>query len=212
MDKKVSCILCNSESSLFARYREAEYHRCLNCRAVFMDPAFHPSAERERERYEKHNNDINDPGYREFVSPLVNMVIAGFSKEHRGLDFGAGTGPVAASLLRENGYSIELYDPFFHNDTAILTRKYDYIICIEVIEHFHDPAKEFGLMRSLLNTRGSLICMTHLYTDEIDFNSWRYKDDLTHVIFYHPESLEWINSTCHFTGFNVNDRIIQFSS
>jgi SAM-dependent methyltransferase len=212
MDKKERCILCLSESSVFALYRETEYYRCLNCLAVFMDPALHPSAEMERERYEKHNNDINDPGYRAFVRPLVNKVIAGFSRDSRGLDFGAGAGPVAASILRENGYGIELYDPFFYNDTAILTGKYDYIICIEVIEHFHDPIKEFRLMRSLLDTRGSLICMTHLYTDDIDFKGWRYKDDETHVIFYHPKSLEWINSTFHFTGFNVNDRIIHFKT
>ncbi len=177
-----------------------------------MAPAFHPSPRDERARYETHNNDINDPGYRQFVRPLVNLVTACHGPKRAGLDFGAGTGPVAATILGEKGYEIELYDPFFFNNRAVLDKKYDYIICSEVIEHFHQPAKEFGLMRSLLNPGGSLICMTWLYSDDINFLSWRYKDDETHVIFYHLESIRWIKESFRFSSVDINERIIHLKA
>lgn len=208
MIKKQSCILCRAESSFFAIYRNIEYYRCINCLSVFMAPDFHPFPEREKERYESHNNDINDPGYREFVRPLVNEVFKRFPATSRGLDFGAGTGPVAASILREQGYHVELYDPFFSNDRQKLETTYDYVICCEVIEHFHDPASEFRLLRSLINPKGGLICMTQLYREDNDFKKWRYKDDETHVFFYHPKSLEWIKSEYSFSSLEVKGRVL----
>ncbi len=177
-----------------------------------MAPAFHPPPEREKARYETHNNDVNDQGYREFVSPVVKEVTNNFGRNSKGLDFGAGTGPVAATILREQGFEIELYDPFFCNNPEVLIKKYDYIICSEVIEHFHDPAIEFRLIRSLLNQGGSLICMTMLYTDDFDFISWRYKDDETHVIFFHPESIELIKQEYYFSSVKINGRIIHFKT
>jgi hypothetical protein len=173
-----------------------------------MAPDSHPLPEREKKRYESHNNDINDPGYRDFVMPLVNEVREKFPATSRGLDFGSGTGPVATSILREQGYHVELYDPFFSNDMQKLETTYDYIICCEVIEHFHNPASEFRLMRSLINPKGGLICMTELYREDNDFKKWRYKDDETHVFFYHPISLEWIKSEYSFSSLEFKGRVI----
>jgi 2-polyprenyl-3-methyl-5-hydroxy-6-metoxy-1,4-benzoquinol methylase len=48
--------------------------------------------------------------------------------------------------LEDDGYKIKQFDPFFHNDIAVLRRSYDYIVCCEVIEHFHSPSKEFELI------------------------------------------------------------------
>ncbi len=209
-NKLERCLLCGEVSFFFALYRDIEYCRCGNCQAIFMAPRFLPSPEREKKRYEKHNNDINDPRYQEFVSPVVNEVTKNFGSDSRGLDFGAGTGPVAANLLEKKGYKLELYDPFFRNDGSVLKKKYDYIICSEVIEHFHKPAREFGLMRSLLNPGGSLICMTTIYREYIDFLTWRYKDDETHVIFYHTGSLKWIKNNFSFASLDICDNLIHF--
>ncbi len=211
-DPNIKCLLCLAESSFFALYRNIGYYRCGKCLAIFMAPRFHPSPEREKARYETHNNDINDPGYREFVRPLVNTVTAGYGPKSTGLDFGAGTGPVAATILGEQGYDTELYDPFFFNDTALLEKKYDYIICSEVIEHFHQPRTEFMLLRSLLKPGGNLYCMTWIYSDDIEFMRWRYKDDDTHVIFYHHESLRWIKDNFRFESVSINNRIIDFKA
>ena len=210
VDKKERCPLCSSNASYFTLYRKAEYYRCSRCMSVFMAPAFHPAAEQEKARYETHNNDVNDPGYRAFVAPLVQKVMDNHGPRETGLDFGAGTGPVAATILREHSYNVSLYDPFFIDDRQKLEQKYDYIICCEVIEHFHSPAREFGLLRSMIKPGGSLICMTRLYTDDIDFGKWVYKDDHTHVFFYHPESLGWIKTQYSFYSLETADRIIHF--
>lgn len=209
-DKTESCLLCGAGAYFFSQYRNVDYYRCGNCRAVFMPPAFHPSPEREKKRYLTHNNDVSDPGYRAFVRPLTDMVAAHHGPGEGGLDFGAGTGPVAADLLKEEGYGLELYDPFFCNNPEALQKKYDFIICCEVIEHFHRPGKEFRLLRSLLRPGGSLFCMTLLYNDDIDFVKWRYKDDETHVIFYDRESVSWIKTSFDFESARIDDRIIHF--
>jgi len=62
-----------------------------------------------------------------------------------------------------------LYDPFFHPKSELLAKKYDFIIACEVIEHFHDPRKEFELLYKLLNQGGKLYLMTDLYSQEVDF-------------------------------------------
>jgi hypothetical protein len=72
-----------------------------------------PGAAEEKERYLTHNNDITDPRYQKFVQPVVNAVMENFSTASKGLDFGAGAGPVAAEVLGGKGYSVKLYDPFF---------------------------------------------------------------------------------------------------
>ena len=106
---------------------------------------------------------------------------------------------------------MKLYDPFFWNDPALLQNRYDYIACCEVVEHFHDPCKEFGLLRSLLKPNGSLYCMTKSYTEDIDFQRWHYKNDPTHVFFYHAKAFTWIESHFKFSAVSIEDRLIHFT-
>ena len=74
----------------------------------------------------------------------------------------------------------------------------DFIICCEVIEHFHSPSSEFALLRKLLKPGGSLLCMTHLLPKKTAFRNWYYKNDPTHVIFYSEENIQWIKSNFNF--------------
>lgn len=174
-----------------------------------LDPACRLCAEDEKKRYETHNNDPEDEGYRQFVAPIVNAIKKGFAPHHLGLDFGAGTGPVITHVLQQSGYHVNLYDPFFWRHPEHLKLTYDYIACCEVIEHFHNPEKEFGLLRSLLTPNGALYCMTALYNDEIDFENWYYKNDPTHVFFYHRKTVEWIKKQFSFSEAVIHDRLIQ---
>ncbi|NQX78295.1 class I SAM-dependent methyltransferase [Gilvibacter sp.] len=151
-----------------------------------------PSAHQEKERYLTHNNDVNDPGYRNFVAPFVKHITQNFNTDQTGLDYGAGTGPVAAVMLEEGGYEVKLYDPFFHPDPTPLDDTYDFIICCEVMEHFHQPDLEFVKLKKLLKANGQLICKTDLYDGKLNFEKWYYKNDPTHVFIYHQMSLEYI--------------------
>lgn len=185
------------------------YYICSNCCGIYMAPQLRLSAEREKARYQTHKNDVENPGYQKFVTPLVEMIGEKFSPQHRGLDFGAGPGPVLSKLLSDKGYNIRQYDPFFHYHPELLEQTYDYIACCEVIEHFYEPLKEFRLLHSLLGPGGRLICKTHLYSPEIDFSRWYYKNDETHVFIYQAQTLAWIKETVGFSAITISDRIIE---
>ena len=135
-----------------------------------------------------------------------------FTKDHKGLDFGAGTGPVISKILKDNSFNIKLYDPFFHNYPNLLEKQYDYIAACEVIEHFHNPKKEFSLLRNLLGQDGKLYCMTNVYNENIDFNTWDYKNDFTHVFIYHKNTILYINEEFGFSGITIDDRLITYSN
>ena len=203
-----TCPLCGMAGGSFYK---TLFFACGECRAVFRPPESYPSPEAEKKRYMTHNNDVRDAGYRKFVSPITSAVMRSFSREHSGLDFGAGTGPVISKILGDAGYNIKLYDPFFHDFPGLLTEEYDYIVCCEVIEHFHDPAKEFNLLRKILRPGGRLYCMTDLFAPEIDFDKWYYKDDFTHTIFYEVRTLEWIRNTYGFSSHKIEGRLIEFA-
>jgi len=207
----IKCSLCEADTHFFTTYRNKDYHKCLNCHGIQMDPKHYLTAEKEKLVYETHNNDILDPRYQQFVSPIVNTVLNKYETNQKGLDFGCGTGPVISKLLMEQGYEMSLYDPFFYNYPTLLERKYDFIVSCEVVEHFHSPKKEFQLLKSLLNEQGSIIIMTLLVNETIDFNAWYYKNDFSHVFFYHPETFEWIKDHFGFRTVTISDRLIQLS-
>lgn len=205
------CPLCGGGSKLFFAMPPKKYHQCRQCLGVFMDKACWVCREDEKKRYREHNNDVDDSRYQQFVEPVVSKVQEIFRPKQKGLDYGAGTGPVAAKLLHDQGYSVELYDPFFWENPAAFNTSYDFIVCCEVAEHFHFPAKEFRRLRSLLKSGGVLYCMTDLYSENIDFKNWYYKNDPTHVFFYHQKTLEQIKLKYGFSGVEIDRRLIQFS-
>jgi len=177
-----------------------------------MSKQFLPDEAIEIERYTSHNNDVNDPRYRKFVSPITNGILENFNKCQQGLDFGSGTGPVITIVLKEKGYSVETYDPYFDNRPEVLNETYDFIACCEVVEHFHDPQLEFEKLRSLLNSNGKLFIMTDLYDEEIIFENWYYKNDPTHVFLYQKTTFEWIKDTFSFKSVEFKNRLITFST
>lgn len=175
-----------------------------------MDKGLIPDKNTEKLRYEEHNNDINDLNYQQFVSPITTAILEARTQEDKGLDFGAGTGPVISKVLKDHNYSIVQYDPFFHNFPELLNGKYDYIACCEVIEHFHYPHEEFGLLKDLLKKGALLYCMTDLYDEGIDFHNWYYKNDPTHTFIYQKNTIHWIQQEFAFSDVKIDGRLITF--
>lgn len=199
------CTLCNSP---LTNKKDAFYYDCNTCKAIVKDEQYFLKADEERERYETHNNDVNDVRYQNFTSPITNYVINNFSSENKGLDFGSGTGPVISSMLNKEGYDIAQYDPFFAPDKSALEKMYDYIVSCEVFEHFYHPKKEIDRLASLLNPNGALLIMTLLYDDEMDFDTWFYRKDPTHVFIYRKETIEYIANQKGFEIDVLTDRLI----
>ncbi|MEE4638625.1 MAG: class I SAM-dependent methyltransferase [Wenzhouxiangella sp.] len=189
MEKTSDCPVCeHAGAELFVTVDERHYLRCTRCLATFLDPAQRPGRARERQEYDRHRNNIDDPAYRRFLAPALEAVQRNVKAGGSVLDYGCGPGPALGQMLIENGYSVSLYDPIYRPDQAPLHVRYDAITCTEVAEHFHDPAREFRRLNALLGRGGWLIIMTRFQTDDARFARWHYRRDPTHVVFYRAET------------------------
>ncbi|MDT0648626.1 class I SAM-dependent methyltransferase [Autumnicola edwardsiae] len=206
------CPLCENNGIPFFQSEKEQYYECVYCKGIFVPKHLLPGPQDEINRYISHNNDVEDPGYRQFVSPVVEEILQHFdASRHKGLDFGAGTGPVISKMLQDKDFKIAPYDPFFQDNRELLQHKYNFIACCEVMEHFHFPRKEFRRLKQLLLPGGKLFCMTHLYNPKIEFKNWYYKNDRTHVFIYQEETLKYIKEEFGFSDFYVKERLIVFS-
>jgi SAM-dependent methyltransferase len=159
---------------------------------IFTHSDYLPVPDVEREEYDTHQNSPSDSGYRNFLSQAMNPLMKFLSPGDQGLDYGSGPGPTLHLMLQEQGYRMDIYDPFFHPDDAVFNKKYDFITCTEVAEHMHDPLNDLNKVFSLLKKGGYLCVMTKLFNPGDDFTVWRYKDDRTHVVFYSEYTFKWL--------------------
>lgn len=188
-----SCPLCRGARTRSAGTAHGRaYHRCDDCGLTFVAPRHLPTAREERARYETHENDPGDVGYREFLDRLRAPLVLRLQPASDGLDYGSGPGPTLSRMLEEDGHRVALYDPFFAPDRSALERTYDFVACSETAEHFHDPAAEFERLDALLRPGGVLGIMTRLRDPATPLADWWYTRDPTHVCFYAESTFRWI--------------------
>ena len=179
------CTVCkNNKLDFFLKVKALDYWQCNFCKGTMLDPINFISSNKEKKHYLKHNNEINDTRYRTFVSNLIKPLKDKISINDMGLDYGCGYAPALADILKKDGFNVELYDPFFFNNQNIFLRKYNFITCSEVIEHFFQPYEEFNKINNLLSTNSWLAIMTSFMTENYLFKNWHYRRDPTHVVFY----------------------------
>ncbi|MBE9539336.1 MAG: class I SAM-dependent methyltransferase [Proteobacteria bacterium] len=192
MTDSTQCPLCNATGgSPFFTDKRREYLRCTYCALVFVPSSFHLSVVKERAEYDKHENAVEDPGYRRFLSRLLVPLNEAIAPASSGLDFGCGPGPALAQMLREGGHSMAIYDPFYAPDTAVLQHSYDFVTATEVVEHMHKPGDDLSRLWSMLRPGGTLAVMTKLVLGAAAFTTWHYKNDPTHVCFFSRETWQW---------------------
>jgi len=203
------CPLCKDKksSSFYLSDKQREYYKCSVCKLIHVLPGQYLSIEDELSEYNKHQNSPEDNGYRKFLSRLFNPLSSWLSPDSHGLDFGSGPGPTLSVMFEEAGYSMDLYDPFYAPDKNVYKQRYDFITASEVVEHLHNPAKELGLLWSILKPGGWLGIMTKLALNKEAFSNWHYKTDLTHICFFSKETMEWLaeklQAKIHFIGKDV---------
>lgn len=196
MQETQDCPLCGHPSIPLKHIakRPAPYGSCPTCKGIFVSKEAHPDPSTEKEQYDMHDNNTEDPRYRKFVEPLVELIALHQKREDRGLDFGSGPGPMVSRMLEERSFHMHLYDPFYHPDNSVLQTSYDFIVACEVIEHFNNPAKSFMQLSDLLAEGGRLYCRTTLIPGDIEFSRWHYKNEITHVFFYDRKTIAWISN------------------
>jgi len=176
----------------FGLFDGRRYWRCDTCGARGLNPAHYPDGATERAQYDRHENAVDDPGYRQFLDRLAAPLLARLGAGAGGLDYGCGPGPALAAILREAGHDVAVYDPFYAPDPAPLSETYEFVTCTEVAEHFHRPAEEFDRLGAMLRPGGWLAVMTCFQTDDARFGGWHYRKDPTHVVFYRAETFAMI--------------------
>ena len=167
------------------------YLACPRCGLVFVPPAYHLTAAAERAEYDRHDNAVDDPGYRRFLGRVLEPLAERVPPPAAVLDFGCGPGPALAAMLAEAGYRVAVFDPFYAPDDSVLVPGYDALTATEVVEHLARPGEELRRLVGLLRPGGWLGIMTKLVLERERFATWHYIRDPTHIGFFSAATFRW---------------------
>ncbi|MGB0453133.1 MAG: class I SAM-dependent methyltransferase [Bacteriovoracaceae bacterium] len=191
----MDCPLCFSHKKVIHfKSQNRVYYRCEICELIYLDSKCYLNADEEKAHYDCHENNLEDPNYRQYLKQFIDPLNEFLNKETSGLDFGCGRAPLLAKMCEELGHKMSYYDPFFYPDQSAIDKTYDFIIAVEVLEHLHRPKETLDQILSQLAQDGILSFVTELYSEKTDFEGWYYKNDPTHVIFFSEKTFSWLES------------------
>ncbi|MDA3938348.1 MAG: class I SAM-dependent methyltransferase [Spirochaetia bacterium] len=201
------CSLCNfpiTDNKIDDQGRK--YHICSKCELIQLDGKLYLSMEDEKKRYELHENSADNKGYLTYLNNIITNSITPFlNPGNRILDFGCGPEKTWAEILKEKGFRVSTFDPFFDNNEW-MSKNYNAITAIEVFEHMLSPAKDLESLSNGLRTGNYLIIRTMLHDNNWDtFKKWWYKEDPTHVSFYSSVTINYICKTWNFELKQIKD-------
>lgn len=180
------------------------YYQCLYCDLIYLCENYYLDQTEEFERYEKHNNTLDNTGYVSFLTNFLKVAeIDQLKYANKALDFGCGPGPVLKTLLNRLNMEVDIYDQYFFPDNNFKKTTYDLITCTEVFEHLKAPMETLSLLESLLAENGILAIKTLFHPASADFSGWWYRKDPTHICFYSPLTFKWIEN-----NFNLKIKLI----
>jgi SAM-dependent methyltransferase len=159
---------------------------------VYVPRQFQLSESAEAGFYQTHQNNPNDAGYRGFLQRALTPLLERLPAGSTGLDFGCGPAPTLSLMLQQQGHHCADYDYYFARHPQLLEQRYDFITCTEVIEHLSQPAQAFELWQRCLRPGGLLVIMTQLWISQQRFSQWNYRNDPTHIAFFHSNTWAWV--------------------
>ncbi|EGX6953433.1 class I SAM-dependent methyltransferase [Aeromonas hydrophila] len=180
----LSCPLCCAADAYELPVAGKLYHRCRACELVWLDEAEHLDPAREKAVYDGHDNQVDDPRYRQFLQRAFGEVQRRLPPPASGLDFGCGPGPALIAMGREAGYQMAGYDKFYADEPELLAQQYDFITSTEVIEHIATPRAVLERLWGCLKPGGLLVLQTQRVLGDERFRQWRYRHDPTHIVFF----------------------------
>lgn len=189
----MKCILCSSENVFpleFLKPSKREFFRCSQCDLIFVPEKYHLSPDEEVSRYRMHRNTLSNEGYVGMFLEKIAILQKYCHGTNKILDYGCGPSPVLAELLMREGFSCDIYDPYFF--PVFSEGPYDIVISTEVFEHLRDIRKELHMICKLIKPGGYLAVMTSLHDNICDFQNWWYASDPTHISFFGARTFEWM--------------------
>ena len=177
-----NCPFCKKLSNVFEEGSPSYYH-CSACDLYFQDPKDTLSNPEEKDRYSLHTNDPEDPNYINYLKNSCSLLLPYLKNNMHGLDYGSGPGPGMQQVLNGIVEDIQNYDPYFAPELPI-NSSFDFITCIEAIEHFNLPYREFERWEAMTKPGSLLLIRTEFYQKQDRFESWYYSKDPTHICFF----------------------------
>lgn len=206
-----TCKVCkNSNLKIFLKSGKLIYWECKVCGSKFLDPKNYISNSDEKKHYLKHDNSITDQNYKNFLLKLFEPFKDKISTSDIGLDYGCGFAPALANIFKSYDFKVELYDPFFFPNKDVLLKKYKFITCSEVVEHFFNPYDEFDKIDNLLDNNSWFGVMTTFLPKDDLFENWYYRRDPTHVVFYKKQTFQLIGFQRNWQVFFPSENIVLF--
>ncbi len=100
------CKFCGSEDvfcfPVRTKRRDFQYLRCRSCGGISLFEGCYLAVEEQMERYQRHHNELSDPGYARFLCDFVSNCFSFLPETGFGriLDYGSGPSPALVELLR----------------------------------------------------------------------------------------------------------------
>jgi SAM-dependent methyltransferase len=205
----MNCSLCNNTNTEQKTDKQGKiYNICTYCGLIQLDKKYLLSKESEKKRYLLHENSKKNKAYVSYLKNIIENSIAPFLKTGiRLLDFGCGPEMTWADLLKQKGYHVSTFDPYFDNNNKWRNKTFDAITAIEVFEHLISPGKELSDLSKCLKTGNFLIIRTMLHNNDWNnFLKWWYKTDSTHVSFYSETTINFICMTWNYKLIQIIDQ------
>lgn len=150
------------------------------------------SVEQARTHYDQHEKDVYSEGHRRFLQRTVKPVLAHCPPPASGLDFGSGPAPTLATMLREYGYQMALYDECYAPQLSVFNSHYDVITTTEVLEHLQQPLLWLDRLWQCLLPGGLLVVQSKRVLSDEHLQGWHYLRDPTHIIFFRLATWQWL--------------------
>jgi hypothetical protein len=189
----MNCTLCGEpELDDFYTDNWRQYQRCDSCDLIQVPTSFHLDSKSERAHYDTHNNSPDDADYRAFLNRLVEPLQKQLTPDARGLDFGCGPGLTISVMYRELGHVVDNYDIYYAKNESIWQQEFDFVTASEVVEHLKKPGRTLSRLWGLIRSGGKLGIMTQTFNPTIDFGTWHYRRDPTHICFFSQHTMQWL--------------------